>query len=250
MVYSKKLPLMLGCLLMASVAASLMCVYQLNRLSDNYAETVQRSSLLIQQVADVQNHFKTQVQEWKNVLLRGKDPVRLTKYWGAFQTQEKKVAKGVGGLMHSVSNPETQKILRDFAAQHELMGEGYRNGFADFAASGYSPFEGDAAVKGVDRPAGVLLAQLIKVVSEQSEVQVTQAADLRDSTTKKGVVLLVVVSLVSFVFAVLIARNVIAQFGGEPDEVKTLVREISKGGGGWTRKFRSSRVTNPVFWRQ
>ena len=28
--------------------------------------------------------FKSQVQEWKNVLLRGKDPEALAKYWSQF----------------------------------------------------------------------------------------------------------------------------------------------------------------------
>ena len=37
--------------------------------------------------------FRTQVQEWKNVLLRGKDPKQMDKHWGAFEKQEKSVAK-------------------------------------------------------------------------------------------------------------------------------------------------------------
>ena len=35
--------------------------------------------------------FKTQVQEWKNVLLRGKSPENLNKYWQSFEEQERKV---------------------------------------------------------------------------------------------------------------------------------------------------------------
>src|SRR5262245_5186756 len=34
--------------------------------------------------------FKQQVQEWKNVLLRGKVSSELDKYWKSFEDQEKK----------------------------------------------------------------------------------------------------------------------------------------------------------------
>jgi hypothetical protein len=31
--------------------------------------------------------FKVQVQEWKNVLLRGKDAEQLKRYWAAFEKE-------------------------------------------------------------------------------------------------------------------------------------------------------------------
>ena len=43
-------------------------------------------------------NFKTQVQEWKNVLLRGSDKAQLDKYWGQFEAQERKVQDLLGQL--------------------------------------------------------------------------------------------------------------------------------------------------------
>ena len=49
--------------------------------------------------------FKVQVQEWKNVLLRGKDSANLDRYWGQFEAQERKVQNILGELSQSASDP-------------------------------------------------------------------------------------------------------------------------------------------------
>src|SRR5258708_31440353 len=55
-------------------------IQELDRISREDFETQQ--AILRATVA-----FKQQVQEWKNVLLRGGDPAKLDLYWQAFLTQ-------------------------------------------------------------------------------------------------------------------------------------------------------------------
>ncbi|PHX41326.1 chemotaxis protein, partial [Pseudomonas sp. NZIPFR-PS5] len=44
------------------------------------------------QLVDQANlQFKVQVQEWKNVLLRGKQPADRDKFWAQFEDQERQV---------------------------------------------------------------------------------------------------------------------------------------------------------------
>ena len=43
--------------------------------------------------------FKVQVQEWKNVLLRGKDSAQRERYWAAFQKQERIVVQDASQLL-------------------------------------------------------------------------------------------------------------------------------------------------------
>ena len=54
---------------------------------DLLASTQAESSLIDQSNLE----FKSQVQEWKNVLLRGKDPEALAKYWSQFEEKETRV---------------------------------------------------------------------------------------------------------------------------------------------------------------
>ena len=56
--------------------------------------TLEASSL----VDEANLEFKVQVQEWKNVLLRGKDPESLAKYWAQFEAQEARVQAVLGRL--------------------------------------------------------------------------------------------------------------------------------------------------------
>lgn len=67
--------------------------------------------------------FKVQVQEWKNVLLRGKSPEALSKYWQSFENQERKVQDILGRLVErSEHNPALSKQLRDLHEEHRRLG--------------------------------------------------------------------------------------------------------------------------------
>ena len=229
MKYGQKLPLMIASLLMASVITGLICVYQLNSLSDDYADTIKRTGPLSGNTAKIQRDFKTQIQEWKNVLLRGKNPERLKKYWSSFEKHEKSVQEYSQSMLHSVDSPEVKKTLAEFIQQHNTMATKYRQGFEKFKAAEFDPFAGDAAVTGVDRPAGALLKQLVTLTAEKAQNDIAAATVQRINKTWFSVAVLLAVSLVAFFLSFLIARNVIAQFGGEPDVVRTLVRKIATG---------------------
>src|SRR5260221_12608311 len=63
-------------------------IQELHRIS---REDFQAQAALLQALVN----FKGQVQEWKNVLLRGQDPAALDKYWGQFLKQEKETIAAV-----------------------------------------------------------------------------------------------------------------------------------------------------------
>ena len=50
-------------------------------------------------VTAILNTFKTQVQEWKNTLLRGYDDDNREKYWQRFQQREADVQEGFRKLL-------------------------------------------------------------------------------------------------------------------------------------------------------
>ncbi len=90
--------------------------------------------------------FKVQVQEWKNVLLRGKDSAQRDRYWAAFQQQEKAVAQGASQLLAELPQGPALEKLRAFSQAHERMGAAYRKGYEAFKAADHDAQAGDKAV--------------------------------------------------------------------------------------------------------
>ena len=145
--------------------------------------------LVLQMIAG----FKKQVQEWKNVLLRGSDPASLNKYWGKFKQQESQLQELGSGLLNNLDNPEAKGLVGRFVESHRSMGKAYRRGLdasksADFDAQG-----GGRAVKGIDREPTRLLEQAAAIISADAE-----SAIARSSTgAHRGMIISLSIILVS-----------------------------------------------------
>jgi methyl-accepting chemotaxis protein len=123
--------------------------------------------------------FRVQVQEWKNILIRGHDEEQRIKYVKAFDEKGRDVAALAGTLATTLADPEAQQLAKDFLAQHTTLESNYRAALEQFAAAGYNTQEGDALVKGMDRELGKTLEALIartKVLADAAVVARSQEA--------------------------------------------------------------------------
>src|SRR4029453_4960603 len=73
----------------------------------------------------IQVTFKKQVQEWKNILLRGSDYEQYQKYSKGFHEEEKRVRDAAGDLQSKLSDEEARSILAEFIKAHDAMKAGY-----------------------------------------------------------------------------------------------------------------------------
>jgi methyl-accepting chemotaxis protein len=96
--------------------------------------------------------FKTQVQEWKNLLLRGYKYDDFQKYEKSFKDEETRTRALGTELLNEVTDEEARTLLRGFLDAHEQMGQAYGAAIQTFAKSNGQDFAGaDAIVKGQDR---------------------------------------------------------------------------------------------------
>ncbi|WP_404440271.1 methyl-accepting chemotaxis protein [Stutzerimonas chloritidismutans] len=125
--------------------------------------------------------FKVQVQEWKNVLLRGTSSESRTKNWQRFEEQERKVQTLLGTLVQaSQHDAALAGQIQTLADEHRALGAAYRTGLDAFVAAGNDPVAGDNAVKGIDRATSEQLSELVDQLRDSalsSSESIGQSAD-------------------------------------------------------------------------
>ena len=119
---SVKLPLTICTALLLTVGAGLFGIYQLNQSIATYDRVIARDYEQVRVAAEMLVDFKTQVQEWKDTLLRGKDPKKLEKYWAAFQKHEGEVAASAAKLLDALPPGEARELVAKFKQAHLEMG--------------------------------------------------------------------------------------------------------------------------------
>ena len=187
-----KLPLTFTGVLATLMGAALVGIYSLNQSVAVYEVDVNAQHAHERAVADVLVNFKTQVQEWKDTLLRGKDPAKLEKHWGAFARQEDAVEDKAKALLAALPAGESRALVEQFSAAHVRMGVDYRKGFDAFKAAGFDSSAGDAAVAGMDREPARLLAEAgRKIAAESASVSASAAAQAHRASLVSIVLMLV-----------------------------------------------------------
>lgn len=156
-------------------AGAMYGLYSMHRSLGEYDELVRIHVANERMAADILVNFKLQVQEWKDVLLRGKDPARLDKGWAAFEKQERIVDDATKSLLASLDDSGTHALVEQFAAAHASMGGGYRKGLEAFKAADFEPTAGDRAVAGVDREPARLLGQAVEQIATKTAAMSAQA---------------------------------------------------------------------------
>ena len=210
---SVKLPLAFMAALLLLMMAALFGIQRLNQALTVYETTVAHNYEHERHAATMLHDFKVQVQEWKNVLLRGKDMAQRDRYWAAFLKQEKAVAQAAERLQTDLpSGPALEKV-RAFTQAHERMGAAYRKGYEAFQAADHDPQAGDKAVQGMDREPSQLLDQAGDLIAKASAEVAADAAHRASQATTISLLVMLVVCAASVVGALLFSRSVVRPIG-------------------------------------
>lgn len=172
---------LLGAFLAVLGAAALLTtisLVQLHSITGRYRGLLEHEVSAQQDARELQVTFKKQVQEWKNILLRGHDPDDLSRYEAAFLSEESQVRELGRELQGRLSDSLVLQPLDRFLAEHDTLGVNYRAALELHRASGGAdPFAADRMVRGQDRePTDLLDSVVVRLESRVAQRAAEEAA--------------------------------------------------------------------------
>jgi methyl-accepting chemotaxis protein/peroxiredoxin len=208
---ANKLRLTLIAALLVSVGIAVFSFTMMNMFSAR-ARDAQETSFqflnLVNTARRAQVSFKIQVQEWKNVLLRGNDPEDYQKYLRQFSERQQLVFDDLAVVreLMTVLGLETGKIeviqeeMRKLDRQYMSALENY---VIDDPGSAYRV---DRIVRGIDRPPNTALDELVENIVQRAEVfqKAVQQEMERQALLYSRLILVVMIVLVILLAGIMI----------------------------------------------
>ena len=134
-------------------------IYQLSLFNTYTGRDMMQTRLHVSALVDIESaslDFKTQVQEWKNILIRGNDEALFKKHYDAFLAKENSVQQHLTRIHQLLAKDESsQQVIGELdglAKSHLDLGNQYKTALASFdKADPESGKKVDVAVRGKDR---------------------------------------------------------------------------------------------------
>lgn len=200
---------LLGGSLAALLLIALACFGSLTGDVRAYRELLGGPVRAAQLIDEANLQFRGQVQEWKNVLLRGRQTEAQTKYWSQFEAQERAV-QDILGRLGSVAEGELKDRVERLREEHRRLGTAYRQGRQRFLEAGADPIAGDQAVTGIDRATTAQMQTLRDELHQASDLHSSSISAEARRTMLLGSLVLIGASLaVALLSLWLVNRNLV-----------------------------------------
>ena len=224
------------CLALAVLAGT--GLRQLSQMADHVEQGLQQvthQSQINNAIQTANLHFKIQVQDWKDILLRGNDPEAYAKYWKAFTSEENTVNNWLDKAATASSAAGMDgNLVSQLHASHDQLGSRYRDALQQFKAK--DPNAGktvDKLVKGMDRELTGNLEKMATGIETQFDQQLQAQTTALQQTYQLARNSFLIISVVGFAMLLLlmlyIVRNIFRLIGGEPAAVAQVAARVAAG---------------------
>ncbi len=208
---------------------------QFNAVVSDTNHRLQHEANILDQVERASGSFRTQVQEWKNVLIRGNDEERYARHWTSFESEESAVQRRLSEAvrLRKEAGGETTDI-EGLIAEHQQLGKNYREALESFDSQ--NPEAGklvDKLVSGMDRETVRRMVELSDSVADgfAALIETTDATTsaLYQSSVRRLIIFSLMVSVVVILVMLYIFRDLFKLLGGEPGYTASVVSQVAEG---------------------
>ncbi|KMT21754.1 methyl-accepting chemotaxis protein [Clostridium cylindrosporum] len=165
---------------------------------------------LVDHSRQAQVHFKIQVQEWKNILLRGNDPKSFDKYYSQFTEEYENVQSRISNIKINMSKSGMDTSLVDtLLSDHKYLYDKYTKAIQGYDKKNPQSYKiVDTMVKGMDRSPTQNMDKLVSYIDDkaksETEKMVKEANEDTSEFNKSLVVMTTGGIILIIFFAILI----------------------------------------------
>jgi len=173
---------------------------------------------------EAQNDFKTQVQEWKNILVRGHEPAQMAKYKAGFDKSEQEVGADLAKLKTALKELEVSTDPVDRTVQeHRTLGVKYREALATWKDKDPLAYRAvDTQLKGIDRPMNEAIGALAEsTFKEARRIEEREKGEMA-ALVRFGGIFKTILLGAGLLFALLVTRAVMGR-------IQLSLKEVTEG---------------------
>ncbi len=227
--------------LLVTLALILLSLESLNELSnfhrntDNNFQLVEQNVNILTDVSNAHVHFKIQVQEWKNVLIRGNDAKQFEKYLNRFKqssdTVQQLLSSAIKQSQQLNHNTDELKQVKDL---HQALRKSYLSAIANFDANNQLTGKMvDKNVSGIDRPASKAMTALALHAEEafkQILVNARQTMQIEYGKNKTTLISFSVIQgVIILALMIFIFNDLFKTLGGDPRYAAQVCNQVANG---------------------
>lgn len=180
-------------------------------------------------------NFQLQMQEWKNILIRGNDPQRYDQHLKDFGAREESVQanlKELKGLINEVGMDGTK--IDSLIQAHLELGKKYREALGSYDKTNPNSMHAvDKLAAGIDLPASSSMDDLVGMIDKEAQLKLNTLRNEASQAASQGKIVLLVAIVGGLLIVVtasgVIGRNIFSQLGGELSYVTDIAKNIAEG---------------------
>ena len=188
---------------------------------------------------DARVSFKIQIQEWKNVLLRGHDKADYDGFLGAMNLQAERVQSKLRSVRTQleklgVSNVELDATLKE----HEALTARYRSAARAFGPSSPNAIrDTDRSVRGIDRKATEMIDVVAQSVRSNVKAHLANSRELAITRHNSTLTVIAAALLAALALGVLIWFRLLSTVAQPIQRVVSATNEFRSGDADLTRRL-------------